>query len=138
MTPGIIVFTYYMAISIYGLAPPDSAVQFSLTPVLAIVPCATLAFGLCFGSIAAVPYANRYGRKIVFIATIPFFSFCLIGAALVNSVPGLILLRFGAGLFAGPSFFLCFSVVSDLWISAPKSFPVALFVCISMFGAFVG
>lgn len=135
---GIIAFAYAMTITVYGPSVRPSAQDLDLTRILAVLPYALFALGLIFGHILSTPFVNTYGRRMVLLATIPLFAGAQVGAGFVDSVAGVILLRFVSGIAASPGLFICYSIISDMWITSRQSFPVAYFALSLVAGAFAG
>lgn len=86
----------------------DSELHITNSHVSAL-PVALYVLGLGLGPLYLAPLSELYGRRIIYIVFFAIFSLLNVGCALVHNAPGLIVLRFLAGvagrygIFAGLS-----------------------------------
>jgi len=133
-----IAFAYILSLSIYSAAITQTMTKLKLGSIVAIVPYSAFILGLAFGPALATPFAAAYGRKIVFLCSIPFFGLLMIGAGVSKSIIPLVICRFLSALFASPGLYLTYAMVSDMWATAHQSLAIGLFACAVELGAFAG
>ena len=113
-------------------------VELNLASVVSVVPYSAFILGFAFGPALATPFANAYGRKTVFLVSIPLFALLMIGAGVSKSIAPLAICRFFSAFFASPGLFLSYAMVSDMWASAHKSLAVACYSTAIVLAAFAG
>jgi MFS family permease len=68
------------------------------SPAVSALPVALFVLGLGLGPLYLAPLSEMFGRRIVYILSFALFSILNVACALVNNEPGLVVLRFLAGL----------------------------------------
>lgn len=127
-----------MSLSVYGAAIPATVQDLQLTGVVATVPYSCFALGLAFGPAFATPFEKAYGRKPVFLFTIPLFALLMIGAGVSKVLVGLAVCRFLAAFFASAGLFLSYAIVSDIWVCTRLTLGLSLYVGAMVLGFFAG
>lgn len=71
--------------------------------------------GLSMGPVLGAPLSELFGRKIVYLISIPISMLFIMGVGLSNHIYQILVLRFFSGLFASPVMAICGGTVSDMW-----------------------
>lgn len=71
--------------------------------------------GLSLGPILGAPLSELFGRRIVYITTLPLSMLFIMGVGLSKNIGSILVLRFFAGFFASPVMAIAGGTVSDLW-----------------------
>lgn len=72
-------------------------------------------FGIVFAPIVTPHIAERYGRSIFYLVSLPLCALFILGAGLSQSFASLAVCRFFAGLFGGPCLVLIEGTFADIW-----------------------
>ncbi|KAF2236759.1 MFS general substrate transporter [Viridothelium virens] len=112
-------FQVTFAATAYTAGVNDVAKEFHLQPIMepykAVVPLSVYLFGVFFAPIYTPHLSERFGRRpIYFIATFTSALF-IIGAGFSQTFASLVVCRFFAGLFGGPSVVLIEGTFADIW-----------------------
>ncbi|PNS15322.1 hypothetical protein CAC42_5493 [Sphaceloma murrayae] len=134
----IVAFAFTLSITVYGAAIPATIEELGLTGIVATVPYSCFALGLAFGPAFATPFEKAYGRKTVFLGSVPLFALLMIGAGVSKSVIGLAVCRFLAAFFASAGLFLSYAIVSDIWVITRFTLGLSLYVGALVLGVFAG
>ena len=70
---------------------------------LAILGLSLYLLGVAFAPIITPHLSERYGRQVVYLATLPIFCLFIVGGSFSHSFGALAVCRFFAGFFGGPS-----------------------------------
>lgn len=101
--------------SVYVPAISDVQNEFKVSPTLAILGLSLYTFGLVFGSTLGGPLSELFGRRIIYLISLPILMGFSIAAAEAGNIGVLLVSRLLAG--AGGS--LCISTgggtMTDLW-----------------------
>ncbi|KAI5460431.1 major facilitator superfamily domain-containing protein [Mariannaea sp. PMI_226] len=100
--------TYTAAIS----AIPDA---FGVSMHTALLGFTLPFFGVFFAPIYTPHLAERYGRRPIYLASLPLFSLCVVVIGLASNISTLLAFRFLAGLFGGPCLVLIEGTFADVW-----------------------
>ena len=77
LVPSAAAITCTIASSIYTPAVDQVAAAFGISPEVALLPFALYVFGLGFGPLIAAPCSEAFGRKAVYLISLPLFDSCL-------------------------------------------------------------
>ncbi|KAH6870964.1 major facilitator superfamily domain-containing protein [Thelonectria olida] len=95
-------------------------------------------FGVAFAPIYTPHLSERYGRRPVYLASLPLFSLCVVVISVAPNISTLLAFRFLAGLFGGPCLVLIEGTFADVW-SAHKTVTYYSFLTVaSYWGAAFG
>ena len=93
----------------------DIAMQFNLKPFNAVLPLSVYLFGVFFAPIFTPHISERVGRRPIYFVGTFISALFIIGAAFSKSYGSLVVCRFFAGLFGGPSVVLIEGTFADIW-----------------------
>ena len=71
--------------------------------------------GVFFAPIHTPHFSERFGRRPVYLVCVPIFALFILGASFSQSFAALLVCRFFAGLFGGPTLVLIEGTFADLW-----------------------
>ncbi|KAG8629568.1 hypothetical protein KVT40_003433 [Elsinoe batatas] len=134
----IMAFSFTLSLTVYAAAIPATATDLSLTGLVATVPYSCFALGLAFGPAFATPFEKAYGRKPIFLFTVPLFALVMIGAGVSKSLVAIAVCRGLAGIFASAGLFLSYAIMSDIWVPLRLSIGLAIYVGSMVLGLFAG
>lgn len=72
-------------------------------------------WGLGLGAIIAAPVSEYYGRRIVYLTTVPIFGLFILGSGLAQNFTTLAVCRFFAGFFGSAVVSVGGGTNADLW-----------------------
>lgn len=106
--------------------------------VLSLLPLSLFVLGLGMGPFCLAPASELKGRQVVYMSTSVVFILFNIGTATVKTFPGLLILRFLAGVFgsAGPS--LGAGSIGDMFIPTQRGRAQSLYALGPLLGPVVG
>lgn len=127
-----------MASSIYTPGIADAMRDLSISEEVAILPFSFYTLGLAFGPMLSAPCSETWGRRALYLWSIPIFALFTLGAGFSRNIAALTICRFLAGVFASPSLSIGSATISDVWQPAKRSTPMALYVATPYLGPFLG
>ena len=89
--------------------------EFDVSMPVSILGMALYFWGIAFAPIITPHLSERVGRTKVYLATIPIFALFTLGAGYSRNFASLVICRFFAGLFGGPSLVLIEGTFADVW-----------------------
>lgn len=131
-------FTTTLAASIY--APGHTQVQneFKTSTTISLLPLSSYSLGLAFGPTISSPLSETYGRKFVYLLTLPLCDIFLLGAGFASNITSLIVCRFFAGLFAAPGVSVAAATISDFTHPDDRVIPLAMYYAVPFLGSSIG
>ncbi|KAL1844478.1 hypothetical protein VTK73DRAFT_2447 [Phialemonium thermophilum] len=124
----IYTFGVYMASSIFTPVIPEVIRIYGIDRVTASLGIGLYTLGYGLGPLALSPPSEiaAVGRNPVYVATMVVFVLLSVGAALVDNVPGLMVLRFLQGFFCAPGLANGGGSIGD--VTSPLLLPYALYL----------
>lgn len=116
-------------LTIMGFVVPVLKQQWHIGNRALSVALSAAQVGLVFGSLAAGPLADRFGRKVVLLVSIAAFGLCTLVSATANDLSHLILFRLLTGLAIGSVVPNTATLVSEYVPLRARSFSVSLIIC---------
>jgi DHA1 family multidrug resistance protein-like MFS transporter len=102
------------ASTIYVLARDEVVAEFDVSTTVSLLPCSLYTLGIAFGPLTAAPFSETYGRRIVYLCSIPAFAAFIVGAGASQNTTSLLICRFFAGLFASPGLSIESGTIADI------------------------
>nr|POF14435.1 polyamine transporter 4 [Quercus suber] len=130
--------TCTIASSIYTPGRQEVQDEFHVSYEVALLPYVLFVLGLAFGPMISAPLSEHFGRRAVFLITMPLLGLFTIGAGFSTSIASLTVCRFFAGLFASPPLAIGSATISDLWNPAERAVPMAIYVTTPFLGPALG
>lgn len=91
------------------------AERFQVGTTKALLPLTLYVYGLAFGPIIAAPLSEMYGRRFVYLFTLPVSMVFTIGAGFAKSFETLLVCRLLEGTFGSPPLAVGSGTNLDLW-----------------------
>ncbi|RKP46127.1 MFS transporter [Pararobbsia silviterrae] len=112
-----------------GYLAPAIKTEWGLTPPQLAPLFGSGVFGLMVGAMAIGPFADRFGRKTILIASVAVFGLLTLAASLATSMPVFIALRFFAGLGLGATMPCAITLTSEYCPRRHRSLMVTTMFC---------
>ncbi|CCG81915.1 putative MFS transporter [Taphrina deformans PYCC 5710] len=94
--------------------------------------------GFTLGPLLGAPLSELYGRRIVFLTTIPLTIISCLGIALARNTAMILTFRFLTALFISGPFAVAGGAVSDLWPREDRFLPIILYSTAPNLGSTLG
>lgn len=94
--------------------------------------------GLGCGPIIGSPASETFGRRPVYLITIPLFGLFTVGAGLAQNIETILVCRLFAGLFGGPALAVGAGTSADLYPPERRVFVISLITFGPSFASGVG
>ncbi|KAF2011060.1 bicyclomycin resistance protein [Aaosphaeria arxii CBS 175.79] len=134
----VIGFVSTIATSMYSPGHQDVAREFGVSETMAMLPLSFYALGLAFGPMLGSPMSETFGRKIVYLSTIPAFAMFILGSGLSKSIASLCVCRFFAGFFAAPGVSIATATIADTVAPDGRGVPLAIYFTMPFVGSLLG
>ncbi|EMD36323.1 hypothetical protein CERSUDRAFT_115253 [Gelatoporia subvermispora B] len=92
------------------------ALQFAMSEELVVLCISLFVTGYCVGPVLWGPLSEQYGRRLVFLSTLPVYTCFQVGCALAHNRTSIIVLRLLAGIFAAAPFTNSGAIISDMCV----------------------
>lgn len=134
----LIGFNTTVAASIY--APGHEAVQakFNVSTPVSLLPLSAYSLGLAFGPMISSPLSETFGRKFVYLLTLPIFDLFVLGTGLAKGIGALIVCRFFAGMFAAPGVSVAAATIADYVVPERRAVHLSFYYSIPFIGSAAG
>lgn len=103
------------ASSVYTSGASDISKHFGVSHTLSLLGLSLFLWGLGLGAIIAAPVSEQYGRRIVYLTTVPVFGLFILGSGLAQNFTTLTICRFFAGFFGSAVVSVGGGTNADLW-----------------------
>lgn len=131
-------FTSFWAAGAYSPGITQSREDFGMSLEVATLGTALYPLGFTLGPLLGAPLSELYGRRIVFLVTLPLTLLAAIGVALAKNAPMLLIFRFLTALFISGPFAVAGGAVSDLWPASERSNPIIVYSTAPNLGSTLG
>lgn len=112
--------------------------HWNVSTVAMLCGITTFTTGFGIAPMVLAPFSEINGRRPVFIATGVLFVVCQICCAVTNTFAGMLIARFFVGVGGSTFSTMVGGVVSDIYHTADRNTPMALFSCGALFGTGLG
>ncbi|KAJ5737141.1 uncharacterized protein N7483_002266 [Penicillium malachiteum] len=131
-------FTTTLGASIYSPGHTKVQQEFQVSATVALLPLSAYSLGLAFGPMISSPLSETFGRKVVYLITLPPCDLFLLAAGFSKNIAALIICRFFAGLFAAPGVSVAAAVISDFTSPDQRVIPLAGYYAMPWLGSAIG
>ncbi|KAJ5591497.1 uncharacterized protein N7459_001866 [Penicillium hispanicum] len=131
-------FTTTVGASIYSPGHEQVRDEFHVSTTVSLLPLSAYSLGLAFGPMISSPCSETFGRKFVYLITLPLFDIFMLGAGLSRNIASLTICRFLAGLFAAPGISVAAASISDFTLPEKRVIPLSLYYSIPFTGSAIG
>ncbi|KAI9665965.1 MAG: hypothetical protein M1821_003900 [Bathelium mastoideum] len=109
-----------------------------VSQIVALLPLSFYNLGMAFGPVISSPLSETFGRKVVYLATIPTSALFTLGAGFSQSISSLIVCRFFAGAFGAPGVSIASATITDIYAPVNRAIPLTLYYAIPFIGSLSG
>ncbi len=134
----LIGFVTTMGASIYAPGHEQVKVEFGVSTTVALLPLSSYSLGLAFGPIISSPLSETFGRRFVYLSTLPLLDVFILGSGFSQSIAALIVCRFFAGVFAAPGVSVAAATITDYTRSQKRAVALAPYYTIPFIGSAIG
>lgn len=113
--------------STYPPSVDDLSEHFHVSSEVGLVGLTLFVLGLGFGPIIGSPASETFGRKPVYLITIPLFGLFTLGVGFAKNIETALICRLLAGLFGGPSIAVGAGTNADLYSPDKRVITTATF-----------
>ncbi|KAM7196748.1 Major facilitator superfamily domain containing protein [Naviculisporaceae sp. PSN 640] len=113
--PAFLCINVSFASSVYTSGADDISQEFGVSHTQSLLGLSLFLWALGLGAIIAAPVSEYYGRRIVYLTTVPIFGFFILGSGLAQSFATLIVCRTLAGFFGSAVVSVGGGTNADLW-----------------------
>jgi MFS family permease len=130
-------------VSLYGTTTYTAALPvipkaFGVSDHVALLGFTMPFFGVFFAPIYTPHLSEKYGRRPLYLTSLPLFSLCVVVIGLAQDFSLLLAFRFLAGLFGGPCVVLIEGTFADIWSAQQTVTYYSFLTLASFFGAAFG
>ncbi|KAJ5750924.1 hypothetical protein N7533_007952 [Penicillium manginii] len=131
-------FTTTLGASIYAPGHAQVQAEFHVSTTISLLPLSAYSLGLAFGPMISSPLSETFGRKFVYLLTLPLCDIFLLGAGFARNITSLIICRFLAGVFAAPGVSVAAATISDFTAPGERVVPLAAYYAVPFIGSSIG
>ena len=131
-------FNTTMGASIYAPGHQQVQREFGVSTTVSLLPLSSYSLGLAFGPMISSPLSETFGRKLVYMLTLPLFDIFTLGFGLSRSIGSLIVCRFFSGMFAAPGVSVAAATIADFAAPKQRAIPLSFYFSIPFIGSAIG
>ncbi|MCJ1482662.1 hypothetical protein MMC06_002828 [Schaereria dolodes] len=124
--------------SVYTPGVPDIIAKFHISSTVALLGLALYVLGLGFGPVLAAPMSETYGRRAVYLISLPISALFTLGAGFSHTFASFVVCRFFAGFFGSPTLAVGAGTNADIWPPVHRAFATVLFILAPFAGPALG
>lgn len=133
-----IAFTTTLGATTYSQGSDQVKQTFHVSSTIALLPLSAYSLGLAFGPVISSPCSESFGRKAVYLLTVPLFDIFMVAAGLSKNAASLIICRFFAGVFAAPGVSVSAASISDFTTPDQRVAALSAYYSIPFIGSAIG
>ncbi|KKK21449.1 hypothetical protein P175DRAFT_0488892 [Aspergillus ochraceoroseus IBT 24754] len=134
----LIGFATTVGASIYSAGHEQVKEQFNVSTTVSLLPLSAYSLGLAFGPMISSPLSETFGRKLVYLLTLPLADIFTIGVGQSRNIASLIACRFVAGLFAAPGISVAAATITDYTPPSQRVIPLGIYYSVPSIGSAMG
>ncbi|EED23787.1 bicyclomycin resistance protein, putative [Talaromyces stipitatus ATCC 10500] len=127
LVPTIFAFVVSLGTSIISPAIDSMADALHASSEVALLSFSSYVLGLAFGPLLGSPMSEAFGRRAVYLLSIPISLLFTLGVGFAQNIETVIITRFFAGAFGGPVLAIGAGTNADLFIQEQRSTMTAVF-----------
>ncbi|KAJ5805760.1 uncharacterized protein N7503_003362 [Penicillium pulvis] len=131
-------FTTTLGASIYSPGHAEVEHEFHVSSTVALLPLSAYSLGLAFGPMISSPLSEAFGRRFVYLATLPLCDIFILATGFSSGIVSLTVCRFFAGFFAAPGVSVAAAVISDFTAPEKRLVPLAGYYAMPWLGSAIG
>ncbi|KAJ9214951.1 hypothetical protein DTO166G4_3543 [Paecilomyces variotii] len=113
--PAFLCINVSFASSVYTPGASNISEKFGVSHTVSLLGLSLFLWGLGLGAIIAAPVSEYYGRRIVYLTTVPIFGLFILGSGLAQNFATLAVCRFFGGFFGSAVVSVGGGTNADLW-----------------------
>ena len=121
--PALFNFIVTFSSGVYAPGVDAIAKRFDVSATVSLLGLSLYVLGLGFGPILAAPLSETFGRRVVYLVSLPISSLFILGAGLAQNFATLAICRFLAGFFGAPTLAVGAGTNADLWPPVVRAVP---------------
>jgi MFS transporter, DHA1 family, multidrug resistance protein len=134
----LIGFVTTMGASIYAPGHEQVKREFGVSTTVSLLPLSSYSLGLAFGPMISSPLSETFGRKFVYLSTLPLLDIFMLGSGFSQNIAALIVCRFFAGMFAAPGVSVAAATITDFTRTSKRAMALAPYYTIPFIGSAIG
>lgn len=115
MTAAFMCLSVTCGSSLYVSGTFDIMKKFGASQTLVLSGLTFYLVGLSLGPVLGAPLSEIFGRKIVYLISMPLSMLFVMGVGLSTNMQSILVLRFFSGFFASPVMAIAGGTIGDLW-----------------------
>ncbi|KAL4892878.1 major facilitator superfamily domain-containing protein [Aspergillus ambiguus] len=131
-------FNTTLGASIYTPGHEQVQRELGVSTTVSLLPLSAYSLGLAFGPMISSPLSETFGRKFVYLLTLPLFDLFMLGTGLSRNIASLIICRFFAGTFAAPGVSVATATIADYTDPSKRLIPLSIYYSIPFIGSAIG
>ncbi|KAJ5663448.1 Polyamine transporter 4 [Penicillium longicatenatum] len=131
-------FTTTLGASIYSPGHTEVQHEFHVSATISLLPLSAYSLGLAFGPMISSPLSEAFGRRFVYLATLPLCDIFILATGFSRGIVSLTICRFFAGFFAAPGVSVAAAVISDFTAPEKRLVPLAGYYAMPWLGSAIG
>ena len=136
--PTAIAFICPFGSSVYTPGRNGVIADFGVSNEVSLLPFCLYLLGLSLGPVLAAPVSETFGRRWVYMSSLPITGLFTLGSGFAQNIQTLIILRFFAGLFSSVGLSIGTGTIADVWGQEKKGYPMSMFVAFAQLGPALG
>ncbi|MCJ1431239.1 hypothetical protein MMC27_000590 [Xylographa pallens] len=113
--PALFAFVVTFGTSVYSAGLEQVMEQFNTSQTVAILGISFYSVGIGFGPMIGAPISEAFGRKAVYLITMPISILFMMGSGLAENTRTLLVCRFLSSTFGAPAVAVGAGTLSDIW-----------------------
>ncbi|MCJ1403121.1 hypothetical protein MMC11_006344 [Xylographa trunciseda] len=113
--PALFAFVVTFGTSVYSAGLDQVMEQFNISQTVAILGISLYSEGIGFGPMIGAPISEAFGRKAVYLITMPISILFMMGSGLAQNTRTLLVCRFLSSTFGAPAVAVGAGTISDIW-----------------------
>ncbi|KAL3475948.1 major facilitator superfamily domain-containing protein [Aspergillus californicus] len=135
---GVVGFATTVNASMYSSGHEQVREKFNVSTTVSLLPLSAYSLGLAFGPMISSPLSETFGRKFVYLLTLPMVDLFTIGVGASQGIASLIICRFIAGIFAAPGVSVAAATITDYTHPSQRVIPLGIYYAVPSIGSAMG
>ncbi|PQE05229.1 major facilitator superfamily transporter protein [Rutstroemia sp. NJR-2017a BBW] len=136
--PALISFSATLGSSLPTPAVPALSIDFHTSSTVSLLPLSFYVLALALGPLLAAPLSESFGRKPVYLLSVPLGCIFTLGCGFSQTMAQLCVLRFFAGMAFSPSLAIGAGSIADCFPAEKRARPSAFYVMSPFLGPALG
>ncbi|CAK3759058.1 benomyl methotrexate resistance [Lecanosticta acicola] len=138
LVPSALAFMFALGATVLAPAREEFKTDTKTSTATSVLPLSLYVLGLAFGPLLSGIASEVFGKKIVYMLSIPLYEIFMLASGLVATTSGILICRFLAGVSCSPALQLRWSTLDDVWTLEEKVLPLAICIGSVLLGSTMG